>query len=86
MWQKYDDRLTQFIRYDQLSCLLDELDDPLRIPAPNRAFIALSEMKLSKDGKVHFIDVIIALVKKVSTNKHEYYFIVIRIRSRSFLS
>jgi len=65
VWQRYDERLVQYIYHDQLQQLLHELDPPLRVAIPNTAFIAKSRMPMTADGRVHFLEVVIALTKKV---------------------
>nr|CAB3265895.1 sodium channel protein type 4 subunit alpha B-like [Phallusia mammillata] len=65
VWQRYDDRLSQYITFDQLKQLLHHLDFPLRVPMPNNVFIATSNMRITYDGRVHCLEVIIALIKKV---------------------
>ena len=65
VWQKYDDRLTQYVHYEQLKPLLNELDVPLRIPIPNTAFISISKMRFTLDGRIHCLEVVIALIKNV---------------------
>ncbi|XP_076808311.1 sodium channel protein type 3 subunit alpha-like isoform X3 [Clavelina lepadiformis] len=65
VWQKYDDRLTQFVTYKELQHLLHHLDYPLRVSIPNTAFIAQSHMRITADGRVHCLEVIIALIRKV---------------------
>ena len=71
VWQRYDDRLTQYVNYEQLQHLLNQLDFPLRVPIPNAAFIANSHLKMTMDGRVHCLEVIISLIKKVRlTSQH----------------
>ena len=65
VWQKFDDKLTQLINYDQLQLLLHQLDMPLKVPFPNRPFITHYEMQMTADGQIHCLEVIIALIKKV---------------------
>nr|XP_039264940.1 sodium channel protein type 3 subunit alpha-like isoform X4 [Styela clava]XP_039264941.1 sodium channel protein type 3 subunit alpha-like isoform X4 [Styela clava]XP_039264942.1 sodium channel protein type 3 subunit alpha-like isoform X4 [Styela clava]XP_039264944.1 sodium channel protein type 3 subunit alpha-like isoform X4 [Styela clava]XP_039264945.1 sodium channel protein type 3 subunit alpha-like isoform X4 [Styela clava] len=65
VWQRYDDRLSQFITFEQLQHFLHHLDFPLRVPFPNKAFIANARMKITPNGRVHCLEVIIALIKKV---------------------
>ena len=65
VWQKFDDKLTQLISYDQLQLLLHQLDMPLKVPFPNRPFITHYEMQMTADGQIHCLEVIIALIKKV---------------------
>ena len=65
VWQKYDDKLTQLISYEELQLLLHQLDEPLHVPLPNRPFITHYQMAMTCDGKIHCLEVIIALIKKV---------------------
>uniref|UniRef100_F7AUQ0 Sodium channel protein n=1 Tax=Ciona intestinalis TaxID=7719 RepID=F7AUQ0_CIOIN len=65
VWQRFDDRLTQFVTYEQLKLLLHQLDFPLRVALPNTAFISQAHMKVTLDGRIHCLEVIITLIKKV---------------------
>uniref|UniRef100_H2ZPU8 Sodium channel protein n=1 Tax=Ciona savignyi TaxID=51511 RepID=H2ZPU8_CIOSA len=65
VWQRFDDRLTQYVSYDQLKSLLNQLDYPLRVAHPNGAFISQAHMKVTLDGNIHCLEVIITLIKKV---------------------
>ena len=65
VWQKYDDNLTQLISYEELQLLLHQLDEPLHVPLPNRPFITHYQLAMTCDGKIHCLEVIIALIKKV---------------------
>ena len=65
VWQKYDDKLTQLITYEELQLLLHQLDEPLHVPLPNRPFITHYQMAMTCDGRIHCLEVIIALIKKV---------------------
>uniref|UniRef100_H2ZPU5 Sodium channel protein n=1 Tax=Ciona savignyi TaxID=51511 RepID=H2ZPU5_CIOSA len=63
VWQRFDDRLTQYVSYDQLKSLLNQLDYPLRVAHPNGAFISQAHMKVTLDGNIHCLEVIITLIK-----------------------
>ena len=57
--------MTQYVYFTQLKRLLHSIDPPLRAPIPNLEFIANSGMQFTKDGRVHCLEVIVSLVKKV---------------------
>lgn len=73
VWQRFDDKLTQYITYEQLQHFLHNLDHPLRVPFPNKAFIAHANMRITPDGRVHCLEAIIALIKKVLGDSPELY-------------
>jgi hypothetical protein len=43
-WQRLDPSGSQFIRYNQLSDFVDDLEAPLRIPKPNQLLLTLVEL------------------------------------------
>ena len=57
--------MTQYVHFNQLKRLLHSTDPPLRVPIPNLHFIAKSGMQFTRDGRVHCLEVIVSLVKKV---------------------
>ncbi|XP_033633746.1 sodium channel protein 1 brain-like isoform X2 [Asterias rubens] len=65
VWQKFDPNATQFIMYEQLSTFCDTLEHPLRLEKPNNIKIAGLELPIYDDIKLHCLDVLFALTKRV---------------------
>ncbi|XP_022106176.1 sodium channel protein 1 brain-like [Acanthaster planci] len=65
VWQRFDPNATQFIMYDQLSDFCDALEQPLRLEKPNNIKIAGLELPIYDDIKLHCLDVLFALTKRV---------------------
>ena len=62
-WEKYDPYATQFIKLDQLSNFVAELDAPFGVPKPNDKAIALFNVPIIKGEMVHILDVLHAVAK-----------------------
>ncbi|XP_077988400.1 sodium channel protein 1 brain-like isoform X2 [Glandiceps talaboti] len=65
VWGRYDPHAHQFIKYEQLSKFCDELDPPLRLAAPNRIKITGLNLTLYEGDRVHCLDVLSSLTKRV---------------------
>ena len=63
IWEKYDLYATQFIKLDQLSSFLAELESPFGVPKPNDKAIALFNLPVTKGGMIHYLDVLHAVAK-----------------------
>lgn len=64
-WEQYDPEATQYIRYHHLSDFVDSLDGNLCIPKPNKAACALLTIPLVEGDKIHCLDLLHALVRRV---------------------
>lgn len=64
VWEKYDPKATHFIYYYQLSDFLDELDEPMRIPKPNRDKFGELAVPLKSNNRIYCIDLMQSLVRK----------------------
>ena len=62
-WEQYDPYATQFIKLDQLSNFVAELDAPFGVPKPNDKAIALFNVPIIKGEMVHILDVLHAVAK-----------------------
>lgn len=62
-WQKLDPSGSQFIRYDQLSDFVDNLEPPLRIPKPNHLILVAMDLTICEDDRMHCVDILDALTK-----------------------
>eukprot|EP00794_Sanderia_malayensis_P020465 gene20465-22481_t len=64
VWEQFDPKATQFIKYYQLSDFLDALDSPLRIPKPNYWFLETNDIAVKDRHRVHCLDVMTPLIKR----------------------
>jgi hypothetical protein len=62
-WQSLDPSGSQFIRYDQLSDFVDELEPPLRIPKPNQLLLVAMDLPICEDNRMHCVDILDGLTK-----------------------
>ncbi len=62
-WQSLDPSGSQFIRYDQLSDFVDELEPPLRIPKPNQLLLVAMDLPICEDSRMHCVDILDGLTK-----------------------
>ncbi|RDD37346.1 Sodium channel protein 60E [Trichoplax sp. H2] len=64
-WAKYDPEATQFIHYEELSLLLNELPPPFGTPIPNIYVCISLNLPVYYGGNIHCLDVIAALLSKL---------------------
>jgi len=64
VWEDYDPKATQFIKYSQLPDFIDALDGPLRVPKPNYWFLEQSDIAIKDRHRCHCLDVMTALIKR----------------------
>lgn len=64
VWEKYDPKATHFIYYYQLSDFLDELDEPMRIPKPNRDKFGELAIPIKSNNRIFCLDLMQSLVRK----------------------
>jgi hypothetical protein len=62
-WQCVDPSGSQFIRYDQLSDFVDELEPPLRIPKPNKLLLVTMNLPICEHDRMHCVDILDVLTK-----------------------
>ncbi len=62
-WQSLDPSESQFIRYDQLSDFVDDLERPLRIPKPNQLILVVMDLPICEDDRMHCADILDGLIK-----------------------
>ena len=62
-WQRLDPSGSQFIRYNQLSDFVDNLEPPLRIPKPNQLLLVAMDLPICEDDRVHCVDILDGLTK-----------------------
>ncbi|XP_077160240.1 sodium channel protein type 5 subunit alpha-like isoform X2 [Paroedura picta] len=64
-WAKFDPRATQFITYSALSDFANSLEEPLRIPKPNKVQLLGMDLPMVNGNKIHCLDVLLAFTKRV---------------------
>jgi len=63
VWEKYDEKASQYIPLEKLSEFIDTLELPLRIPLPNFYKIILMDIPICENDTVHCVDVLDGLTK-----------------------
>src|SRR6218665_738786 len=63
VWERYDEKATQFIPLSQVSELVDALEEPLRLPAPNFFKLVSLDILICDGDRVHCLDILDALTK-----------------------
>ena len=58
VWEKYDPHATQFVKLDQLSDLIAEIEPPLGIGKPNEIAITSFDLPIIKGDLIHCLDVL----------------------------
>ncbi|KAH3837491.1 hypothetical protein DPMN_110882 [Dreissena polymorpha] len=71
IWERYDPLATQFIKYEQLSNFVADLEPPLGIQKPNEIALVSFDLPIVEGDKLHCLDVLMALVKYVLGNVEE---------------
>jgi hypothetical protein len=65
IWERYDPLASQFIKYEQLPNFVHDLEEPLGIPKPNEIAIVSFDLPIIEGDKLHCLDILMALVKRV---------------------
>ena len=65
IWGKFDPKATQFVHIDEMPNLLHALPKPFKVPKPNEIKIAALQLPVMEGGKVHCLDVLYALTKRI---------------------
>ena len=63
VWERFDEKATQYIALDQLCEFVDSLEEPLRVPAPNLYKLVTMKIPICVDDRVHCVDILDALTK-----------------------
>ena len=63
VWERFDEKATQFIALDKLSQFVDSLEEPLRIPAPNFYKLVSMNITICENDRIHCVDILDALTK-----------------------
>lgn len=64
-WERYDPDATQYILHSQLSDFVDGLEQPLKIPHPNKFACIHLNIPIKQGDRIHCFDVMQALVRRV---------------------
>ena len=65
MWGRYDPKATQFVHIDEMPDLLHTLPKPFKVPKPNEIKIAALQLPVMEGGRIHCLDVLYALTKRL---------------------
>jgi len=63
IWERYDEKATQYIHLDYLSEFVDALEEPLRIAQPNFLRLVVLDVPICEGDRIHCIDILDALTK-----------------------
>ena len=64
-WERYDPHATQFIKYEQLSDFVGDLEQPLGLPKPNEIALVAFDLPIYNGDRLHCLDILTALVRNV---------------------
>uniref|UniRef100_A0A8C5N1W8 Sodium channel protein n=1 Tax=Leptobrachium leishanense TaxID=445787 RepID=A0A8C5N1W8_9ANUR len=64
-WERFDPDATQFVEYSRMSDFVDTLQEPLRIPKPNKIKLVTMDLPMVTGDKIHCLDILFALTKDV---------------------
>lgn len=63
VWERFDEKATQYIPFEKLSEFVDTLEEPLKLPEPNMYKLISLDITICEDDKVHCVDILDALTK-----------------------
>jgi len=63
VWERYDEKATNYIPLEKIGEFVDALEEPLRIAAPNFYRLVLLDVPICENDTVHCIDVLDLLTK-----------------------
>jgi len=63
VWERFDEKATQYIELVQLCEFVDTLEEPLRVPAPNLYKLVMMNIPICAHDRVHCVDILDALTK-----------------------
>jgi len=63
VWERFDEKATQYIAVNQLCEFVDQLEEPLRVPAPNLYKLVTMNIPICDGDRVHCVDILDALTK-----------------------
>ncbi|XP_048254003.1 sodium channel protein 1 brain-like isoform X4 [Haliotis rufescens] len=71
VWERYDPHATQFIKYEQLTDFVADLEEPFGIAKPNEIALVSFDLPIVEGDKLHCLDILMALVKNVLSDVEE---------------
>jgi voltage-gated sodium channel type II alpha len=71
VWQRYDPKCTEFLAYDKLFDFVDSLDEPLKVPKPNRIKLISMNLTICGGDRIHCTDILDALTKNFLNAEEE---------------
>ena len=86
MWENYDPKATHYISYEQLSDFCDSLEDPLRVPKPNRLSLITMDLPMVMQDRLHCLDVLFALTKRVLGDSEELDMLRVQMEEKFMMS
>lgn len=63
VWERFDEKATEYIDLDKLSEFVDTLEEPLRIPQPNYYKLVSLDIPICENERVHCVDILEALTR-----------------------
>ena len=63
VWERFDEKATEYIDLDKLSEFVDNLEEPLRIPQPNYYKLVSLDIPICENERVHCVDILEALTR-----------------------
>ena len=71
VWEIYDPHASQFIKYDQLSDFVADLEPPLCLEKPNEIKLVSFNLSIMDGDKMHCLDILMALIKNFLSDVEE---------------
>uniref|UniRef100_A0A8C4NFX5 Sodium channel protein n=1 Tax=Eptatretus burgeri TaxID=7764 RepID=A0A8C4NFX5_EPTBU len=65
VWERFDPDATQFIDWDRLPDFADTLDEPLKVPKPNKIKLISMDLPMVIGDRIHCLDILFAFTKRV---------------------
>ena len=63
VWERFDETATQYIHLSRLSEFVEALEEPLKLPSPNRFRLIALDIPICDGDRMHCIDILDALTK-----------------------
>ena len=63
IWERFDEKASQYIPLSRVSEFVDALEAPLRLPIPNFYKLVVLDIPICEDNRVHCVDILDALAR-----------------------
>ena len=63
IWERFDEKASQYIPLSRVSEFVDSLEAPLRLPIPNFYKLVVLDIPICEDDRVHCVDILDALAR-----------------------